>query len=126
MFVVETIDGRRLSEDDCYWHDLPTDIVIARMGAKFTLVDHAAGVSMDVANDFISGFDAYGFQKYDIVSTDENAPRSHGVQLIAVCLRADAFMVFDINLSTGERQIVWRPLSELTYKQELLRTGLRG
>lgn len=124
MFVIETADGRRFTEDFCYWHDLPRDLVIARIGIKFTLVDTGAGVTMNVADDFVTGFDEYGFQKYEIVSQDPAIPRIAGAQIIGISRAARTFVTLDVNMSTGERLCAMRPLSEMTYKPELLRPGL--
>jgi hypothetical protein len=120
MFLIETSDGQRISEDNCYWHDLPKGIAIKKIGVCLSV--DVNGQKMLVADDFVEGFDEYGFQKFDSVGI--GGGRQTGAQIIAVSHDADKVMVLEVNLSTGHRHTTWKKLSELTYRPDLLRPGV--
>lgn len=122
MYTAVLADGSRVTGEQCAWHDLPADARIASLGAMVSMRDTGAGVTLIVADDFFEGFDAYGFQMYDVQAVDGGEILGRGLQLL--CVAGDSFLTVDINLSNGQRRARWQPLAAMTYNRVLLRSGI--
>lgn len=114
MWVVITDNGQAITERDCFWPDLPSDVLISEIRYR----DRRGVVGC------IYGYDAYGFQRYSLTNPDGKGHPHAGTQII--CVLGDTVTVLDINELTGERGQRDIPRSELTYAPELLRNGVRG
>lgn len=115
MFIAHLEDGTVVSERDCFWHDVPRTVKIKKLQAA------ADGVC-----DSIEGFDAYGFQKYQITGIqgpDQGKVISWGCQLIGVDEKAGVVVTVDINPVSGMRETTRTELTDLSYSRELLRSG---
>lgn len=116
MFVAHMSDGSIVSEKDVFWHDVPRSVEIKEL----QVVD-------DDACDSLKGFDAYGFQKYQINALqgpDQGKAVAWGSQLIGVDEKAGKVVTIDINPVSGVRVTTYTDLKDLTYNRELLRSGL--
>jgi hypothetical protein len=122
MFTIETESGAKITGNDTRWHDLPADVRVKKLFLKVSA--QIAGRMVTVADDGFAGFDAYGFQMYDIHGAQGQGVLSRGVQLL--CVAGDGFLCTDINLSTGCRRGAWAPLATMTYNRALLRAGVRA
>lgn len=116
MYTAILDDGQRVTGDQCHWHDLPAHVKIVSLGAQIS-----DGLGRVIADDVYAGFDAYGFQMYDVDAVG-GGPLARGVQLI--CVTDGHFLSVDINVGNGQRRCLWRPVSQLTYARSLLRQGL--
>lgn len=122
MFTAQLEDGTQVNGDECPWHEVPADARITCLAAKISAIDPAVGVSVIVADDAYLGFDAYGFQMYDLQAVDGSGLMGRGVQLL--CVAGDAFLTVDINLTNGQRRAHWQPMAAMTYNRALLRPGV--
>lgn len=118
MFTAILEDGQRVTGAHRHWHEMPVGVRVASLAAQVSASVH--GQLVVVADDVYQGFEAYGFQMYDIVTPDGVA--GQGVQLL--CCAGDSFLCVDIDLVTGQRRAHWRPRSAMTYNQNLLRPGV--
>jgi hypothetical protein len=104
MWTITCDDGRKISEADFLWTNLPPDIRIQSL--------QAAGASL-------SGCSAYGFQRYDLSGVN-GLILDHGLQLLG--RRGDLVIVIDCHPRRGACVSVV-PATEITYHQELWRRG---
>ncbi len=100
------------------WHEMPVDVRVVSLGASVRVMGPKG--MQTVADDVYAGFDAYGFQRYDVVSVGGRG-QGYGLQLL--CVTGDAFLTVDLNLATGQRRCTLQPLAAMTYDRRLLRTG---
>lgn len=120
MFTATLDDGTTLTGDKMKWDDVPSDARIRSLGVRLALRD--GDTTLQLADDLYEGFEQYGFQQYDVRPMDGGPPIGLGVQIL--CVSNQQFLTVDINLSRGVRRSVWRPLSGMTYRRDLLRRGV--
>lgn len=120
MFLVVLEDGSEVSGANIRWHDLPANVTIKALGARIVL--DRAGIETLLCDELIEGFDSYGFQMYQVHEPGNEAVVGQGVQFL--CVAGDRFLTVDVNLVTGQRRSTWKPLSEMTYRRDLLRCGI--
>jgi hypothetical protein len=115
MFVAHLADGSMKTEKDVLWHDMPRDVSIKEL----QVVD-------DNVCDSLTGFDAYGFQKYQVTALqgpDAGKAVAWGCQLIGIDEKAGRVVTVDINPLSGVRSTTYSDLKDLSYNRELLRSG---
>jgi hypothetical protein len=115
MFVAHLADGTLKSEKDFFWHDMPRGVAIKELQA----------VGDDVC-DSLSGFDAYGFQKYQVTALqgpDSGKAVAWGCQLIGIDEKSGKVVTVDVNPVSGVRATSYTDLKDLSYNRELLRSG---
>jgi hypothetical protein len=110
MWLAITQDGKRLSEKETLWPNIPPQTRIAEL----LYFRRLGGVRR------LKDFDAYGFQRYVVT-----APHGHvgaGVQLIGV--KDKEAVIVECNEVDGTSREWTVPASDLTYNPELLRHGM--
>ncbi len=121
MFTAILEDGTHVNGDKCPWHEMPATARVVSLAAQVSAIGVDGGEIIVVADDVYAGFDAYGFQMYNLEAADGSGVLGRGVQLL--CVAGDDFLTVDINLNSGQRRARWQPLSRMTYNRSLLRPG---
>jgi hypothetical protein len=123
MFSAVLRDGTRLTESECMWHDMSRNVDIVRLEVVLK-----NGGSTYLIFDSIEGFDAYGFQKYQVHDLQGGGKvTSFGCQLLGVDRKNGKLLTVDINPFSGRRVSTYTDLKDMSYNPELLRNGhVRG
>lgn len=99
------VDGQVFDESQCLWPDLPADLVIS---------------ALRIGDDVVSGFQAYGFQRYAQLVPGLGT-LGRGYQLLT--LAGDWLVVTDVDELSGRREVRCQPRATMTYAPALLRAG---
>jgi hypothetical protein len=121
MYSAVLRDGTRLTESDCLWHDMPRNVAIVRL--EVIVKDGSSYLIFDS----IEGFEAYGFQKYQVRDIQSSRVTAFGCQILGVDRKNGKLLTVDIDPFSGKRVSTYTDLKDMTYKPELLRNGhVRG